>query len=1360
MLQIRVRINNDYQYLDLFDNEDIRVNASVAEIQDITKKNSSFTRDFNIPGSKNNNNIFQNYYDAKSVYINQDIQQKLEAEILYDGYEIMRGYIRLNEVSKRNSEILYNVNFYNQVGDLAANLGDKFMRQLNLSYLSHPFNASIAGEGLVDFDLANSAYDNYTKSGTTYWNLTNKGYQYLLDSGGTETNVVSAQQTPILEFAPVSQSGQSFSYVDNPVRYYYYTPNIRIQELYKQVLEQSGYELESNFMDTAYFKRFYLPLKFSDTMYPLQSFPPEYAFSAATPAYSARTFYFCQNETCSIANPGVGGTDFLLPPETDYIDNITADTNNGISFELRNPGQYQFRATFTAVNQDTGANNIILYLIRQFSSATSVSGYSMDNAAISISGGTTGRTVTFDFFIDSYNTAPDLTNYFSLNLTFSKPASAFNYIKDFNFELVNNEFSPRYTVGDFDYNLEFPEDQFTQIEFITNVNKLFNLVVIPDSEYPNKLRVEPIVDYFNSGPVLDWTNKVDYDSNIIISPINNYIDGELGMNLVEDKDVLSQNFRNLKGRNFGLQNVQLNQDYKNNKINVDTIFASQVDYTLDVPGIQFYPTLASHYVIENKDFSGETIQFLRPFEVAPQLMYRGLNIPTYLMGEFNTTGATYLGWNIETSGGVITNIQMFPNNNRYNTYPYGISGFTHSANFQKTDVYDPKESDLTCYEDLYDIYYSDYIDDLTSVENRLMKCLVYLTPQEISSLNFDEKIYIDGVYWRINKIDYSLLNPGMAKVEFTKITQDYRPHRVRYYQLNPCASGSTLYTNTDLNATIYAYVGKYIKLDDGKCYQIQNSTYNTGYTYQRVNNFYYYSASGLDKDYTPVIFDTCSSCTGTTTGSTTVLSARIANVYNELNCNVPEPEPSPTPTQTPTLTKTPTQTKTPTPTLTPTSGYCNCLNYRATANEFEPLPVSYLDCNLVSQEISIPRGESQTFCACEGSVDATGGTLEIIGVCATPTPTQTKTPTPTPTPTITPTATSCECYNYSITNSDLEGSGSYEAILCENGCESIPTVYIIGPGQSIEICACNDSVSAVSGMLVITKGSCCTAPTPTPTSTLTPTITDTPTQTPTPTSTPPPSGDPDAEAYLTAVENAGGTRSDVIDDAVETLFKDLKDNSLYDKLYTFYPFVGGVEASNALNGKRSMGITYDLTFNGSWTHDADGSLGNTSNTYADTHYIPFNETTFSAFTFGFYNTNYTTVNGEYYNGSINNTSPQKWAAFRAQASSTRFNVAVSGGLTRNVDAGQQGLYIGTTTTGNTHSICYNGTVSTGNGVSGDLPTTSMYVGALNLDGSRYGSINMKYVFWFNSNVRMSTSEMTTLSTIINTFQTTLGRNTY
>jgi hypothetical protein len=42
MIEIRVNIEGGYREIDLFDDEDIRMDLSIAEIQDISKKNSAF----------------------------------------------------------------------------------------------------------------------------------------------------------------------------------------------------------------------------------------------------------------------------------------------------------------------------------------------------------------------------------------------------------------------------------------------------------------------------------------------------------------------------------------------------------------------------------------------------------------------------------------------------------------------------------------------------------------------------------------------------------------------------------------------------------------------------------------------------------------------------------------------------------------------------------------------------------------------------------------------------------------------------------------------------------------------------------------------------------------------------------------------------------------------------------------------------------------------------------------------------------------------------------------------------------------------------------------------------------------------
>jgi hypothetical protein len=85
--------------------------------------------------------------------------------------------------------------------------------------------------------------------------------------------------------------------------------------------------------------------------------------------------------------------------------------------------------------------------------------------------------------------------------------------------------------------------------------------------------------------------------------------------------------------------------------------------------------------------------------------------------------------------------------------------------------------------------------------------------------------------------------------------------------------------------------------------------------------------------------------------------------------------------------------------------------------------------------------------------------------------------------------------------------------------------------------------------------------------------------------------DPDAQAYLDAVVAAGGTINDTIISATQTLFTDLKLEGLYDKMSFFHPYIGGVANSNKINAKNPG--TNDLVFTGSFTHTADGTVADT-----------------------------------------------------------------------------------------------------------------------------------------------------------------------
>jgi hypothetical protein len=290
-------------------------------------------------------------------------------------------------------------------------------------------------------------------------------------------------------------------------------------------------------------------------------------------------------------------------------------------------------------------------------------------------------------------------------------------------------------------------------------------------------------------------------------------------------------------------------------------------------------------------------------------------------------------------------------------------------------------------------------------------------------------------------------------------------------------------------------------------------------------------------------------------------------------------------------------------------------------------------------------------------------------------------------------------------------------------------------------------------------------PTPsiTPTSTVTPTPTTTPTPTPTPSSTPPTPFDPDAEAYLAAVISAGGSVDATISGATETLFLDLKLNTLYSKLIAFYPIVGGVQASHSING--NLNVSYDISYNGAWAHSVSGQTGPNGG-YGLTNYIIPSGSTAGAtqnLSIGLYaNTNTDTYSGFEMDMGVRNTSGTGNGDWRLIVGwgGTNDSRVYMGSTTNEATISPRkgvGFYVGTRTS-NTAKLFYNGVLQ----VTSSPVTNQSSQYAMSLGGEYNGTSNQfpsskRQAFAFVAEY-LTDGEVSTLSTIVDTFQTTLGRN--
>jgi hypothetical protein len=265
--------------------------------------------------------------------------------------------------------------------------------------------------------------------------------------------------------------------------------------------------------------------------------------------------------------------------------------------------------------------------------------------------------------------------------------------------------------------------------------------------------------------------------------------------------------------------------------------------------------------------------------------------------------------------------------------------------------------------------------------------------------------------------------------------------------------------------------------------------------------------------------------------------------------------------------------------------------------------------------------------------------------------------------------------------------------------------------------------------------------------------------------------DPDAQAYIDAVLAAGGTLSSGDQDAINTLYVDSKAIGVYSKLKVMYPFTGGTQNSNKFNGLNPVDsdAAYRLEIGGylgsNISFDANGTTITGPSTAVNTHFNPSTIFANNAQTVGFYfsasssilSANMFTYGGYYGEGtgsepfqSMETTGGNLTSVYYSRSTSLSWGAVYNGMFTQACD--NTNVY-----------IRRNGSEIATSAVSVNAGRSlyNLYLGALNiLNTPPYqGTYPMTMKFFYVADY-LTPTEAGNFETIINTFQTAFGRNTY
>lgn len=163
MQSIQLYIGTDR--VEMFDDESVSITQSIKNIKDISKVFTTFSRQFTVPASKENNKLFKHYYnyDIDSGF---DARTRKDATIELNFLPFRDGKLKLDGVDMRdNKPYAYRVTFFGSVVELKEILGeDKLpsLDDLDIDFKYDPDSLLANLKQLTSTNAAGSSADGYS----------------------------------------------------------------------------------------------------------------------------------------------------------------------------------------------------------------------------------------------------------------------------------------------------------------------------------------------------------------------------------------------------------------------------------------------------------------------------------------------------------------------------------------------------------------------------------------------------------------------------------------------------------------------------------------------------------------------------------------------------------------------------------------------------------------------------------------------------------------------------------------------------------------------------------------------------------------------------------------------------------------------------------------------------------------------------------------------------------------------------------------------------------------------------------------------------------------------------------------------
>ena len=498
---------------------------------------------------------------------------------------------------------------------------------------------------------------------------------------------------------------------DNPVYPSDLTPAVRYDYLFEQIIKDAGFELVGGTLSSI-LSSYYMPWLNNKT-------------NVASDSFNAFFFRVYNNATASLTMSAA-----QINFDVEIFDN-NGDYNAGTaSYTTPADGFYTFRFRNKFTVADNGFNNVSYFL-------------DVDGVLIFLQ----NFNVFDNQIIDgTYRIGINAGSVVQLKMKRNNLTPAVTLVAGDGtfetsiFELVLTELHYGQTIF---YDLNAPDVK--QIDFVTDIIKMHNCIIVADRAIANKIYIVPQNSYLGSGNVLDWTSKLDISKDVTISSGVDLQKSKFQFTYTAGTDIISKQYVNVK-RVYG--------DYEQIGYTVNPDIAPS-DFAIGEQKVQLTMQSTPCGVVNGSTvvipmFINEQLEFVAP---GMRCLFHAGDINIELLDD-------------STSLSVVTTVPVL------NHYSQVIADLD-DVDLNWAPEVPPYNINANPYNNLFNQYWRTYMNALYSPDARIMEASFALSLKDIVTFQFSDKIWIQDCYWRILEVsDYKVGDVESTKVKLLKFLED------------------------------------------------------------------------------------------------------------------------------------------------------------------------------------------------------------------------------------------------------------------------------------------------------------------------------------------------------------------------------------------------------------------------------------------------------------------------------------------------------------------------------------------------------------------------------------------------------------